>query len=189
MSSGLGVLTPHALSATNPALCYLASGLCSTPSHLCWGLKPALPSWYSLRYRCTHNPYLWWVVVSLAPSSLTDWMGGVKSNKTASSKGMFATGATAPCQLHMQTSKTYPATKAKWKAQWSWQAPGHSTGHFAPLSICCLVKKKHWRVPAGTLQQEKALFVNSKQFGIHYSSSQTSKIWGRKFTGFYNIFF
>lgn len=51
------------------------------------------------------------------PSSLSDWIGGVKSNKTASSKGMFATGATASCQPHMQTPQTYPATTAKWKAQ------------------------------------------------------------------------
>ena len=57
-----------------------------------------------------------------------------------------------------------------------------------PSGVCCLVEKKHRRVPAGTRQQPKALSVNSKQFGIHHSSSQTSTIWGRKFTGFYNIF-
>lgn len=56
------------------------------------------------------------------------------------------------------------------------------------MGVCFFGGEKPKRVPAGTLQQEKALFVNSKQFGIHYSSSQTSKIWGRKFTGFYNIF-
>lgn len=57
-----------------------------------------------------------------------------------------------------------------------------------PSGVCCLVEKKHRRVPAGTRQQEKALSVNSKQFGIHHSSPQTSTIWGRKFTRFYNIF-
>lgn len=91
----------------------------------------------------------------------------------------------------LANSPHHPAAEAKCKAQWSWQAPGHSIGHLAPLSVCCLLvaEEKHRRVPAGTLQQEKVLFVNSKQFGIHYSSSQTSKIWGRKFTGLYNIFF
>lgn len=57
-----------------------------------------------------------------------------------------------------------------------------------PSGVCCLVEKKHRRVPAGTQQQEKVLSVNSKQFGIHHSPSQTSTIWGRNVNGFYNIF-
>lgn len=119
---------------------------------------------------------------ALAPSRLTAWMGGVKSNKTASSKGMFAAGATASCQAHQQTPQNLPAAKAKWKAQ---DTPLDT---LPPLGVCCLVEKKHRRVPAGTRQQEKVLSVNSKQFGIHHSPSQTSTIWGRNVNGFYNIF-
>ena len=57
-----------------------------------------------------------------------------------------------------------------------------------PRAFAVWWRKSIRRVPAGTRQQEKALSVNSKQFGIHHSSPQTSTIWGRKFTGFYNIF-
>lgn len=89
----------------------------------------------------------------------------------------------APQPHASHTSKLLKPTSSQGQVESSVKLTSPRTLHWTlcPLGRWLFAGEKLRRVPAGTRQQEKqekALSVNSKQFGIHYSSSQTSKIWG-----------
>lgn len=68
-------------------------------------------------------------------------MAGVKSNKTASSKGIFATGATASCQPHQQTPQPYQQLRPSGKLSKADKPQDAPLDTLPPWAFAFLVEK------------------------------------------------